>query len=92
MLKLKYFNSNVKKPLIFQRERTRRKSETEQLKSLNDGLVGYVNNVHELEHTIETLKTENNLLWKKCKESEPKVDIKAIFENHIKVQRFITLN
>jgi len=66
------------------KERTRRKSETEQLKSLNDGLVGYVNNVHELEHTIEILKTENNLLWKKCKESEPKVDIKAIFENHIK--------
>jgi len=68
----------------FAKERTRRKSETEQMRALNNDLVDYVTNVHELEHMVESLRTENATLWEKYKQSEPKVDVKAIFESHMK--------
>ena len=59
--------------------------EREQLKTLNNSLVGYIDKVHELELMIKKLTAENNKLRRKCKRGSPEIDIHAIYKADLSV-------
>jgi len=64
-----------------------KEGEREQLKTLNNSLVNYINKVHDLEIMVKKLCVENAKLSKKCKKGSPEVDIRAIYEAELRALR-----
>ena len=67
-----------------------KEGEREQLKTLNNSLVNYIDKVHDLEMMVKKLCVENAKLSKKCKKGSPEIDIRAIYEAELKVCRLYT--
>ena len=64
-----------------------KEGEREQLKTLNNSLVNYIDKVHDLEMMVKKLCVENAKLSKKCKKGSPEIDIRAIYEAELRVCR-----
>ena len=60
-------------------------AEKEQLKTLNNSLVNYIDKVHELEQMVKKLSAANLRLCRKNKKVHPDIDIAAMFEAELKV-------
>jgi len=59
-------------------------AEKEQLKTLNNSLVNYIDKVHELEQMVKKLSAANLRLCRKNKKVHPDIDIAAMFEAELK--------
>ena len=62
-----------------------KEKEKEQLKTLNNSLVNYIDKVHDLELMIKRLSAENFKLRKSSK-TKVQVDVGALFEVELKVK------